>query len=116
VSGGTDNHLILVDLTNKGVPGKQAAKALDRAGIELNYNTVPFDPRKPFDPSGIRLGTAAVTTRGMTTDDMERIASWMQAVVDASAQADEETVEKVGAEVRAFAASFPMPGGPHPLD
>src|SRR5688572_17004500 len=57
VSGGTDNHLILIDLTNKGVAGKVAAKALDRAGIELNYNTVPFDPRKPFDPSGIRLGT-----------------------------------------------------------
>ena len=65
VTGGTDNHLILVDLTNKGIGGKPAAKALDRAGIELNYNTVPFDTRKPFDPSGIRLGTAAVTTRGL---------------------------------------------------
>ena len=64
VSGGTDNHLILVDLTNKGIGGKPAAKALDRAGIELNYNTVPYDPRKPFDPSGIRLGSPAVTTRG----------------------------------------------------
>src|SRR6188474_731382 len=74
VSGGTDNHLILVDLTNKQIPGKQAAKALDRAGIELNYNSVPFDPRKPFDPSGMRLGTAAVTTRGMSEDDMGRVA------------------------------------------
>ena len=64
VTGGTDNHLILVDLTGKGVGGKPAAQALDRAGIELNYNSVPFDTRKPFDPSGIRLGTAAVTTRG----------------------------------------------------
>ena len=66
VSGGTDNHLLLVDLTSKGIAGKPAAKALDRAGIELNFNTVPFDPRRPFDPSGIRLGTPAITTRGLT--------------------------------------------------
>src|SRR5690606_37316854 len=65
VSGGTDNHLILIDLTNKGVEGRPAAKALDRAGIELNFNTVPYDPRKPFNPSGIRLGTPALTTRGL---------------------------------------------------
>ena len=57
VSGGTDNHLILMDLTPKGIAGKPAAKAFDRAGIETNYNTVPFDPRKPFDPSGLRIGT-----------------------------------------------------------
>src|SRR5438309_3472243 len=81
VSGGTDNHLILVDLTNKVIPGKQAAKALDRAGIELNYNTVPFDPRKPFDPSGIRLGTAAVTTRGLGVAQMPRIAEWIDRAV-----------------------------------
>ena len=74
VSGGTDNHLVLVDLTSKGVPGKAVAKALDRARITVNYNTVPFDRRRPFDPSGIRLGTPAVTTRGMTEDDMELIA------------------------------------------
>ena len=65
VSGGTDNHLILVDLTSKQIGGKPAAHALDRAGIELNYNAVPYDTRKPFDPSGIRLGTPGVTTRGM---------------------------------------------------
>ncbi len=64
VSGGTDNHLILVDLTNKNVPGKVAARALDKAGIELNYNSVPYDTRKPFDPSGIRLGSPSVTSRG----------------------------------------------------
>jgi glycine hydroxymethyltransferase len=64
-SGGTDNHLILIDLTNKNVPGKIAAKALDKAGLELNYNSVPYDTRKPFDPSGIRLGTPSVTSRGM---------------------------------------------------
>src|SRR6266700_3631112 len=80
VSGGTDNHLILVDLTNKGIGGKPAAKALDRAGIELNYNTVPFDPRKPFDPSGIRLGTPAVSSRGMGTAEMVRIAEWMDGI------------------------------------
>ena len=112
VSGGTDNHLILVDLTSKQIPGKQAAKALDRAGIELNYNAVPFDPRKPFDPSGMRLGTAAATTRGMTTDDMGKVAGWIDAVVEAEKNGDESAVERVGAEVRAFAAQFPMPGGP----
>lgn len=61
VSGGTDNHLLLIDLTSRGVPGKVAAKALDRAGIVVNHNTVPYDPRKPFDPSGIRIGTPALT-------------------------------------------------------
>jgi len=112
VSGGTDNHLILVDLTSKDIPGKQAAKALDRAGIELNYNSVPFDTRKPFDPSGIRIGTAAATTRGMGTSDMDRVAGWLDAVVDAERRGDEDAVAKIGAEVRAFAAGFPMPAGP----
>ena len=77
VSGGTDNHLILVDLTNKDIPGKRAAKALDRAGIELNYNTVPFDPRKPFSPSGIRLGTPAITSRGMGEAEMTHVARFI---------------------------------------
>ena len=114
VSGGTDNHLLLVDLENKQLPGKQAARALDRAGIELNYNTVPFDPRKPFDPSGIRLGTAAVTSRGMTTDDMGHIAGWIAQVVEAERAGDEASVEKIGATVREFARSLPMPGLPNP--
>src|SRR5579872_1388688 len=74
VSGGTDNHLILIDLTSKEIPGKPAAQALDRAGITLNYNTVPYDPRKPFDPSGVRLGTPAVTTRRMGAAEMREIA------------------------------------------
>jgi glycine hydroxymethyltransferase len=112
VSGGTDNHLLLVDLTNKAIPGKQAAKALDRAGIELNYNTVPFDPRKPFDPSGVRIGTAAVTSRGMTPADMDRVADWIERVFAAESAGDESAVEKVGAEVRDFARSYPMPGLP----
>jgi glycine hydroxymethyltransferase len=110
VSGGTDNHLLLVDLENKGIPGKQAAKALDRAGIELNYNTVPFDPRKPFDPSGVRIGTAAVTSRGMDPLDMDRVAAWIEQVVEAEKAGDEAAVEKVAAEVHEFARGFPMPG------
>jgi glycine hydroxymethyltransferase len=112
VSGGTDNHLLLVDLENKAIPGKQAAKALDRAGIELNYNTVPFDPRKPFDPSGIRIGTAAVTSRGMGTADMDRVAGWIDVVVAAESAGDESAVEKVAAEVHAFTRGFPVPGMP----
>ncbi|MGH8970649.1 MAG: serine hydroxymethyltransferase [Actinomycetes bacterium] len=112
VSGGTDNHLLLVDLANKQLPGKQAAQALDRAGIELNYNTVPFDPRKPFDPSGVRIGTAAVTSRGMTTTDMDRVAGWIDAVVTAEGSGDGAAVGRVGAEVREFARGFPMPGHP----
>ena len=112
VSGGTDNHLLLVNLENKQLPGKQAARALDRAGIELNYNTVPFDPRRPFDPSGIRLGAAAVTSRGMTTDDMTQIAEWIAQVVEAERAADEASVEKIGSTVRDFARAFSMPGLP----
>jgi glycine hydroxymethyltransferase len=110
VSGGTDNHLLLVDLENKDISGKIAAKALDRAGIELNYNSVPFDPRKPFDPSGIRIGTAAVTSRGMGMDDMDRIAAWIEQVVEAEKAGDEAAVEKVAADVHDFARGFPMPG------
>jgi len=108
VTGGTDNHLILADLTSKNVPGKVAAKALDAAGIELNYNTVPFDPRKPFDPSGVRLGTPGVTSRGMKEPEMRQIASWMDAVV--SAPADAGLHEKIAGEVRELCAKFPAPG------
>jgi glycine hydroxymethyltransferase len=108
VSGGTDNHLILMDLTNKDVPGKIAAKALDAAGLECNYNTVPFDPRKPFDPSGLRIGTPAVTTRGMGEDEMKQIAAWMDAVIDAPEDADLHS--KIAGEVRELCAGFPAPG------
>jgi len=112
VSGGTDNHLILADLTSKGIGGKPAAQALDRAGIELNYNTVPYDPRKPFDPSGIRLGTPAITTRGLTPSDMPRIAAWMDDTVTAAIKEDEATLGRIAAEVREFALAYPMPGWP----
>jgi len=108
VSGGTDNHLILIDLTAKNVSGKIAAQALDRAGIELNYNTVPFDPRKPFDPSGIRLGTPSVTTRGMGEADMARVAEWMDLVI--SAPEDEALGERTAAEVAEFCQAYPAPG------
>lgn len=112
VSGGTDNHLLLVDLTRKGVSGKGAAQALDRAAITTNYNTVPFDPRKPFDPSGIRLGTPAVTTRGMGEPEMELIAGWIDAGVDAAKREDESTISRIREQVRELAADFPIPGSP----
>jgi glycine hydroxymethyltransferase len=107
VSGGTDNHLILVDLTNKNVPGKVAARALDRAGIELNYNSVPYDTRKPFDPSGIRLGSPSVSSRGMGEPEMKLIAAWMDKVIS---NPSDETADKVRAEVHALCAKFPAPG------
>jgi len=110
VSGGTDNHLLLVDLTSKGVTGKVAAQALDRARITVNYNTVPFDPRKPFDPSGIRLGTPAVTTRGMGPAEMEAIARWIDESVDAAGRGEQATIERIAGEVRELAAVFPIPG------
>ncbi|GGQ35155.1 glycine hydroxymethyltransferase [Actinomadura coerulea] len=110
ISGGTDNHLILIDLTGKGVAGKPAAQALDRAGIELNYNAVPFDPRKPFDPSGLRLGTAAITTRGIGEEHMPRLAEWIDEVVQATAKQDEAVLDRVAGQVRDLLASFPMPG------
>jgi glycine hydroxymethyltransferase len=108
VSGGTDNHLIVIDLTNKRVIGKKAAQALDRAGIVCNYNTIPFDPRKPFSPSGIRIGTPAVTSRGMKEPEMRQIAEWMETVV---AHIDDESViARVAGEVREFSSRFPAPG------
>ncbi len=110
VSGGTDNHLILVDLTNKGIGGKPAAQALDRAGIELNYNTVPFDPRKPFDPSGIRLGSAAITTRGLGVDQMPQVAEWMDRAITAANEGDDVAIGKVATEVSELLSGYPMPG------
>jgi glycine hydroxymethyltransferase len=110
VSGGTDNHLILIDLTNKGVTGKPVAKALDRARITANYNTVPFDPRKPFDPSGIRIGTPAVTTRGMQEAEMERIAGWIDEVVDSVRRQREAAIAAIAEDVRQLALQFPVPG------
>ena len=109
VSGGTDNHLILIDLTNKGVGGKPAAKALDRAGIVVNYNTVPEDPRPPFNPSGIRIGTPAVTTRGMTESDMRIIARIIDQVVAAVADEDEPELDRLAIEAAELAAAYDTP-------
>jgi glycine hydroxymethyltransferase len=108
VSGGTDNHLIVVDLTNKKVIGKKGAQALDHAGIVCNYNTVPFDPRKPFSPSGIRLGTPAVTSRGMKEAEMRQIATWIDTVI--GNVDDERALVRTASEVREFCRHFPAPG------
>jgi glycine hydroxymethyltransferase len=110
VSGGTDNHLILMDLTRQGIGGKPAARALDRAGIETNYNTVPFDPRKPFDPSGLRIGTPAITTRGLGEEHMTQIAAWMDEAITAAVKEDEAVIGRIAAQVRDLLAGFPMPG------
>jgi glycine hydroxymethyltransferase len=107
VTGGTDSHLLLIDLTKKNVSGKDAEKALGKAGITVNKNTVPFDPRSPFDPSGIRLGTPALTTRGMKQPEMKQIATWIdQAVKNVS---NDEALEKLRVEIKDFAKSFPLP-------
>jgi glycine hydroxymethyltransferase len=108
VTGGTDNHLVLIDLTKQRVPGKVAARALDRAGIVVNYNSVPFDPRSPFDPSGIRLGTPAITTRGMGRSEMSMLADFIARVV---AQPDDEaSLERIAREVEEVTRGFPAPG------
>jgi glycine hydroxymethyltransferase len=108
VSGGTDNHLILMDVTTKGLSGKRAATALARAGIVTNANAIPFDPRKPFDPSGIRIGTPAVTTRGLQEDHMVQVAEWMNEVV--ASDEDDTVADRVRAEVHELMGRFPAPG------
>jgi len=113
VSGGTDNHLILIDLTRKGIAGKPAARALDRAGVVVNYNTVPFDPRKPFDPSGIRLGTPAVTSRGMKETEMRQVARFLDEAIAAALRSDEPALDRIANEVRELTRAFPAPGLEH---
>ena len=110
VSGGTDNHLLLLDLTGREVSGRKGAEALSRAGIICNYNTVPFDPRPPRDPSGIRLGTPAVTSRGMLEPEMERIADWIDKALRNAG--DTEKLDAIREEVREFCRSFSAPGIP----
>ena len=106
VSGGTDNHLMLMDLTAKDFTGKDAEHALDLAGITVNKNTVPFETRSPFVTSGIRLGTAALTTRGMKEADMETVGRFIVTVLDHIK--DEAVIEKIRKEVEDFARSFPL--------
>jgi glycine hydroxymethyltransferase len=107
VSGGTDNHLILIDLRNKNVLGKKLAKALDRARIVTNYNTTPLDPAHPANPSGLRIGTPAITTRGMKEEQAKQIAGFINKVVE---NIDKESViEEVGKEVLLLCSQFPVP-------
>jgi len=107
VTGGTDNHLILADLTNKNVSGKEAEAALGKAGITVNKNTVPFDPRSPFDPSGIRLGTPAITSRGLKEEHMEQVAEWMHQAI--TARNDDKKLNVLSSEIKEFARQFPLP-------
>lgn len=106
ISGGTDNHLILVDLTNKGVTGKEAEAALDQASITCNKNMIPFDPRTPFNPSGIRLGTPALTTRGMKEEQMKEVGRLIAEVVHNLG--DEAVYARVRGKVRELCQAFPL--------
>jgi glycine hydroxymethyltransferase len=106
VSGGTDNHLMLVDLRNKGLTGKVAEHALDHAGITVNKNTVPKETQSPFVTSGIRIGTAAVTTRGMKEAEMSRIAELIDAAL--AAPEDRTAAERIRGEVRELTSAFPL--------
>jgi glycine hydroxymethyltransferase len=105
VSGGTDTHLLLVDLRSKNLTGKAAEEALQRAGITVNKNTVPGDPQSPFVTSGIRIGTPALTTRGMSEGEMKQIAFMIDAVLTSP---DERTIDRVAGQVRDLTASFPL--------
>ncbi len=107
VTGGTDNHLLLIDLTNKGVFGAMAEQALGKAGITVNKNTVPYDPRPPFSPSGIRLGTPALTTRGMKEKEMVQIADWIDQAI--THHSDEKILNKLRIHIKHFASTFPLP-------
>jgi glycine hydroxymethyltransferase len=107
VSGGTDNHLLLVDVTARGLSGKIAEETLDRAGITVNKNKIPFDQRPPLDPSGVRIGTPALTTRGMRESEMRTIAGWIDTAL---AHADEPAaLERIRGLVRDLGKQFPAP-------
>jgi glycine hydroxymethyltransferase len=106
VTGGTDNHLFLIDLHSRGVTGKDAQPALDRAGITVNKNSIPFDPTPPMTAGGIRLGTPAITTRGMREADMERISAWIAEVL--SHLGDAERERRIRTEVAEFTRQFPL--------
>ncbi len=104
VSGGTDNHLILVDLRNKNISGPEAQDILEKAGMTMNKNSIPFDPNPPFNPSGLRMGTPAITTRGMKEQEMIKIAGWINEVIN-----DKNSCSKVREEVRELCSRFPLP-------
>jgi len=104
ITGGTDNHLILIDLRNKGISGKETQIRLEKAGITINKNTIPFDPNPPFNPSGIRLGTPAITTRGMKEKEMKKIAAWINKVI-----LNPKSCLKIRKEVKNLCEKFPLP-------
>jgi len=104
ISGGTDNHLILIDLTNKEISGKEAQNNLEKAGIIVNKNSIPYDQRRPFDPSGIRIGTPAVTTRGMKEKEIRKIASWINEVIS-----NKKASPRIRKEVKKLYKKFPLP-------
>lgn len=107
ISGGTDNHLVLVDVTSKGLTGKVAEKALDAAGITINRNGIPFDTRPPLDPSGIRIGTPALTTRGMRETEMRRVAAW---IGDVLSNPDDTALQtRIRDQVAEMCKQFPAP-------
>ncbi|PIQ77998.1 serine hydroxymethyltransferase [Candidatus Peregrinibacteria bacterium CG11_big_fil_rev_8_21_14_0_20_46_8] len=108
ITGGTDNHLLLADMTDVGCTGMEAEESLDKAGITVNKNTVPYDPRKPFDPSGIRFGTPAITTRGLTEEHMEQLAQWMHKAV--TNWKDDAVLAGIHEEVKELGKKFPVPG------
>jgi len=109
-SGGTDNHLMLCDVTAVGLTGKIAEVALDRAAITVNKNMIPYDQRKPLDPSGIRIGTAALTTRGMKEAEMKRVGAWILQVL--RSPEDTLVLDRVRSEIGEFTRVFPVPGIP----
>lgn len=108
ITGGTENHLLLIDLSNKGITGKAAAKVLDAAGLVVNYNAVPFDKRKPWDPSGIRLGTAAVTSRGFKEKEMRQVGVWIDEIVTDTE--NEQAIAALAEDIKSFCKGFPAPG------
>lgn len=105
VTGGTDNHLMVIDLRNKGITGKEAETILDSAGISVNKNTIPFDPRKPFDPSGIRIGTPTVTTRGMKEEEMRQIGNFITEAIES--KGDRKKLEQIQQRVKELCQTFP---------
>ena len=107
VTGGTDNHLVLVDMTHTGMGGKAASLAMEKAGIICNYNTIPYDTRKPFDPSGVRIGTPAITTRGMKQSECAQIVAWIDEAIKQAE--DDQALAAIRQQVRELCAEFPAP-------
>jgi glycine hydroxymethyltransferase len=109
VSGGSDNHLLLLDVTTlPGLTGKIAEQALGRAGVTVNKNMIPYDPRKAMDPSGVRIGTPALTTRGMKETEMKQVSSWITRAL--RAHDDNRELDRIHGEVTEFCQAYPVPG------